>query len=358
MGEKMVLVLCLTMLCTGVSTAAVAGDEPARVLFIPFHSTVSLHNQWRLEEDVPRWFSQTVDTAATYRHRFETVPFDTVQALIAQNGWSRSTLLTRAVMQRLARYFDASLVVTGDIHTFTVIKRSLNADFPFSSQQEYTQGLAGHGGVMVMGEAHAYVVKIDMDMAVYDPHRARQIAVTSLATDKMRKGIDVWFPFQPDNSVVNFSRMKRTAFGSPSFRKSVLGAVMTTFSQDAGTVIARNLPQQEKDVAAADKTYLEGTVLQRTRGHVYIDLGSADNLFQGEVLEVTRPGTPFLNARGDTLGWSSEVIATIKVRFIRGRHFSEALIVSQTDSLMPGDRVRSAAAVKESSASGSAPPDE
>ncbi len=328
-----------------VAWLSIAGSgSAAKIAFFPFESSVTLHNQWDLAHDVPQWFSTTVDSGTGGAVRCSVVNYDTVREFIDRNNWSRQRFLSPQTMQRAGQYLDIDFIITGTISRFTIIKRSLNADIPFTTQQEYSKAFAGHGGVMVMGEANVYIAKIEIDVSIYDAHTGALREVVNLSTEKARQGLDLWLPFQSDNSVLNFSNMKRNPFGSVYFRKSIAGSIMGHFSGKMRMAVARTAMSghepAERHTMEGDKFFLQGEVLERQGDHLYIDLGSDDNLLQGEMLEVTRKQQPIGSHKADTLGWSHAVAGTVRVRFIRGGHFSEAVIVSEKDSIKSGDFIR------------------
>jgi hypothetical protein len=116
---------------------------------------------------------------------------------------------------------------------------------------------------------------------------------------------------------------------------------MRHFASGLHRKIASLLPRAETEKQAApSKGFLEGVVLERIGDDIYINLGSDDRLLLGEVLEVLKPVRALTDARGDTLGWAEEPVATVRVRSVKSRHFSQATVEQEADSVRTGWTVR------------------
>ncbi len=326
-----------------IAQAAVAGDgKLLRVLFLPFEDEVELNESWDLSVDVPRWFSQTVDTISGYDSAVVPVSFESVDSLIRANKWSYQQLMTAGVMGRLAAKYGADYVVGGTVHHFKVMMRGINADASLQTSHTFGKNTIGQGGSPVMGSMNAFTASVRITADVFDRSGARVTAL-SLDSEKKEGGLEIWLPFQTDNSELNFYRMRQAPFGSEYFQKSVIGAIMNQFSYTLQTKL-KGLRPVVGAQPAAGKQYAEGKILERVGQDVYINLGNDDHLFRGEILQVLKPSRPITCDQGDTLGWVETPAGSIEVRYIKSAHFSQALVRQESDSLQVGWTVRPTAA--------------
>ncbi len=101
-----------------------------------------------------------------------------------------------------------------------------------------------------------------------------------------------------------------------------------------------NLPRAVTELALkiSYKIGLEGHVIRITGETVYIDLGAADGLKLGQVLDVTRMGETITDLEGRVIGKNSERIGNLVVTKLQDR-FSETAVKSGDDEIQTGDRV-------------------
>jgi hypothetical protein len=333
--------LCLLLLAVACAAA------PARVVYLPFEDRVKLKEAWNLALDVPRWFSQTVDTIVPGEAKLAAVPFDSVQALIALNAWKRGDYTAPLAMQRIAARFDARLVVTGTVERFKIIKRALTGDGALGgghgsvSGGSLTTGTVGSeqsGGLPLSASLQSYTARVRMTVSIYDGGSGALLRTESMDLNEKDGGLKIWLPLSIENDEMNFYYMGRSPFGSPYFHKNVAGAMMKECSRRLAQGLAAALPQAP--AAPVAREYLEGKVLDRVGSDVYLNLGSADNLMLGEELEVLKPQRPVLGDKGDTLGWVEAPVATLRVRSVKSSHFSQAGIERADDSVQVGWTVR------------------
>lgn len=101
-----------------------------------------------------------------------------------------------------------------------------------------------------------------------------------------------------------------------------------------------NLPRAVTELALkiSYKIGLEGHVIRITGETVYIDLGAADGLKLGQVLDVTRMGETITDLEGRVIGKNSERIGNLVVTKLQDR-FSETAVKSGGVEISTGDRV-------------------
>jgi TolB-like protein len=87
------------------------------------------------------------------------------------------------------------------------------------------------------------------------------------------------------------------------------------------------------------KIGLEGNIIRLSGESVYIDLGSADGLKLGQMLEVVRLGESITDLEGRVIGTNSERIGSLVITKIQDR-FSETAVKSKTTLFRKGDRVK------------------
>ena len=319
----------------------VSGLEAAtvRVLVLPFEDKVRMKEAWDLSVDVPRWYSGTIDTIGDRDSVIACVPFDSVLALIKRNGWTRAQYMTDAVLVRVCSAFNADFAVTGSVKTFKVIKRAVNTDGDFSASHSMGNAAVGEGGATVMAGLQSYTATVKMTVALHDGRSARVIETMHFDSEEKDGGIKVWLLTQIDNDEMNFYHMGRSPFGSVYFNKSVPGALMKHFSGRLHERILSEIPAISSQPVKAPE-FLEGMVLERVGADVYVNLGTADNLIQGELLEVLKRDRPALNEAGDTLGWIEVPAGTVRVRALKSHHFLQATVVDETAAIETGMTVR------------------
>lgn len=329
-------VLVAMLLFAGVSTAA------TRVAILPFEDRVKLTEAWDLSVDIPRWFSQTIDTIGVNDSAIVVVPFDTVSALIKQNKWRRNDFSTGPVIRSIAQSFNADYVLNGRVSKFVVVKRGMNASGTLSG----THSLGTGGGVVDLPASTAlqsYRAEVDIDVEIFG-NQGNFIRSLHLYSTEKDGGLKIYLPFLPENDEANFHFLSRTPFGSVYFHRSVAGAIMKRFSADINTALQTNLSSGPLVVSTApsrsSSEFIEGTILEITGSDIYISLGSADSLFTGALLTVYKTGMPVLGPSGDTLGFTEIAAGTIMVRFVRSTHFSLASAATLQDSVMVGWKVR------------------
>lgn len=314
-----------------------------QVAFLPFHDNVRLKEAWDLSVDIPRWFSTTVDSVGSRDSSVVVVAFDTVLKVIEENALSPKEYRSSAWIPRLASRLGADYIVSGTVHRFKVMKRTMNTEAPLNASTQIGQRTTGTGGITVMGGLQSYTAEIDMDVDIYGSERGELVRHERLSTEQKDGGFQVYFPFQIDTDEMNFYHMARSEFGSEFFRRSIVGAVMIQFTSSVTKMLRtssdRHATQEESDTPQG-KEYVSGTVLDRNGSDVYVDLGTKDNILQGEVFEVLVRDRPFLSAEGDTLGWSETAVGEIKIRFVKADHFSQATVISETGTIEPGNSVR------------------
>jgi hypothetical protein len=334
-----------------ISAGAVAAAT--RVAFVPFESSMRLKGTaWDLSADVPRWFSETIDTIAANDTSVRAVPLDAIMSIIRQNGWNAGEYRgTPALLGRLASSAGADMIVTGRISRFNLMKRSAFGNVPIDASAQITQTTTGQGGVTVIGSFGSYTADIAISISVYESGAGALLGQMSLDSKEKDAGFNSWFNFQLQNAETDFSRMGDTLFGSRYFQRSVAGVVMKQFSLRLHDKIKELAAAAEKS-GAPSKDYMQGKILERRGDQVYLDLGSGDQLLQGEQLTVLRPDHPLLGDTGDTLGWADRPAGAVRVRFIKAKHFSQAAIISETDSIQAGWSVQNTTEYEKSGARG------
>ncbi len=333
--------MSLTTLMYAAATVvtACAAEAPLRVAFLPFADDVKLKEAWELSVDVPRWFSVTVDTIGSVSDsRIVCVAFDSVLSDVEGSGWTREEYLGPKAAVRLASIRGADYLVSGTVERFEVLKRAVNTDAAVGASHDFTATTAGKGGVTVMGGLQSYTARVSMDLQVYDGGSGSLVDEFELTTEEKDAGFKMWLPFQLDNAEMNYYYMARTPFGSTYFRKSVPGAVMKYFSMKVHRRL-RSIDKQHGATDASSANFVEGTVVERSGGDVYVNLGSDDHLLQGELLTVMKPIRPVTSGT-DTLGWVEKPAGTLRVRFIKAAHFSVAEVVDERDSIRVDWKVR------------------
>jgi len=322
-----------------ISAGAVAATT--RVAFVPFESSVRLKGTaWDLAADVPRWFSETIDTIAANDTSVRGVPLDTVMSIIRQNGWNAGEYRgAPALLGRLASSAGADMIVSGTISRFKLTKRSAFGNVPIDASAQITQTTTGQGGVTVIGSFGSYTADIAISISVREGGSGALLGQMSLDSKDKDAGFNSWFNFQLQNAETDFSRMSDTVFGSRYFHRSVAGLVMKQFSLRLHDKVKELAAAAEK-APASSREFMQGKILERSGDQVYLDLGSGDQLLQGEQLTVLKPDHPLLGDSGDTLGWAEKPAGSVRVRFIKAKHFSQAAIISETDSIQTGWSVR------------------
>lgn len=309
------------------------------VAFLPFEDNVKLGEAWDLSVDIPRWYSVTVDTIGDNDSLLAVVPFDSVLSLIERNGWKRATYMSEPVLARIALHLDARYVVSGNVDRFKVVKRAINTDGTLTAQHSISEHTVGAGGATVMAGLQSYRAEVSMSARIMDGITGKPVATCELSSNQKTGGLEVWLPIQTEeNAEWNFYHMRNAPFGSVYFHRSVLGAVMKDLSLRLHQKIAAVEPP--KAAAPVAKEFVEGKVLGRINNDIYINLGTDDHLFLGEMLEVLKPQKAFVNEKGDTLGWSEAPVGTITIRSLKASHFALAGIVEEIDSIQPGWTVR------------------
>ena len=335
------------LLCCALSLSAAT-----RVIFLPFEDKVKMEEPWNLGQDIPRWYSSTLDTIISGDSTIQCVPYDSVLAVIRENNWKRREYLMPRAMHTLASRFDAAALVTGTVTKFEIVKTAVNADGNLGTNNTIPTTIAGEGnvfygsgGVTVIGGLHQYAAKVSMNLELYAALSGEVVERFVQSTEQTDGGIKIWLPFQQiDNDELAFDNMARSSFGSAAFCVTLPGALMKQYSAELhGRLTKAFLSATVKArVAAANQSveYLEGRVLDRVQSDLYINLGSADGVVVGEQLEITRRDHPLMGPAGDTLGWVQVPIATAKIRFVKAGHFSLATVVAESAIVAAGDAVR------------------
>ncbi len=329
----------MAFLCGAATTFATT-----KILFLPFDDRVKLKDTWVLGVDVPRYFSTMVDTIGSYGKydsSLAIVPFDSVLNCIKSNSWSRVEYTSPLYIVKLAHRFKADYVINGTVAVFKVVKRAVNTTAPLyggADLSSVVKNTTGGGGITVMGGLQSYTATAVMGLDLLDGSTGQALFQIPLNTSEKDGGFKIYATFQSNNPEMDYYEMSTTPFGSPSFQRSVPGIVMKTFSQDIQNKVCLYKPV-EKQPKQTDRSYSVGSVLERSGSDVYINFGSADNVMQGEEIEVQRPDHAIIVA-GDTLGWSDKTVGVIRVRFIKSPHLSQASIVSEVDSIRSGDAIR------------------
>ncbi|MBD3240309.1 MAG: hypothetical protein GF331_06960 [Chitinivibrionales bacterium] len=335
----LLLTCCLAvgvLLCiAGPSTAA-----PLRVVYLPFEDKVKLDEAWDLSVDIPRWFSQTVDTIGGARDSaVVSIPFDSTMQLLERNGWARREYIQPATVRRIAAVFEAAYVVIGTIETFKVVKRSLSGDGALRGTHGVSSYAVGGANIPMTAALQSFSADVRIMVEVRDGGSGQQVQVLPLSVDEKDGGLRIWLPSATENPEMDFYYMSRSPFGSEHFHRNVLGAVMKSCSH---TVRQALVARETAAVAPmpVERELLEGTILDREGGDIYIDLGSDDNILLGERFEVLKPDRPVVGDGGDTLGWVEVPVGIIRIRAIRSKHFALASVVEESDSLRTGWTVR------------------
>jgi hypothetical protein len=299
-----------------------------------------LKEAWDLSVDVPRWYSQTVDTIDEPDSAVLTVPFDSVSTLVAANAWNRAEYLAPSLVRKLGQRFGAGYVVTGTVKKFEVMKRSAMTDAQVGTSHTLLDRVEGRGEASFMGGLQSYNAKVTMDIEIFSAASGAKALEFTLDSEEKDGGLSLWLPFQTESDEINFHYLGRTPFGSVYFHRSVIGAVMRSFSSGMRKKILgiHSLPAP---VSAGAGRCVEGKVLERMGAEVYMNLGQDDRILVGENLEALKPHHAVLGDNGDTLGWAEEPAGLITVRSIKAAHFSAGTIVEEKDSIRAGWTVRS-----------------
>ena len=311
------------------------------VLFIPFDDKVKLNEAWDLSVDIPRWYSQTVDTIGTHDSLVKCAGFDSVAAFIKRGGWKQARCTTPNVVTKLSSTFGADYVVAGVVQKFVVMKRAANSDGAISAGGALTSSISGRGGTTVSAGIQGYSADISMVLSFYDGRTGALIDNLALDSHQKDGGIKIWLPIQTENDEVNFHYLSRNPFGSSYFHKSVAGAAMRAFSQTVRDKI-RALAQVPVSLAAgagSGRIALTGKILEFAAGDAYINIGLQDLLVAGDTLEVLKQGKPIV-VGPDTLGFTDRIVSMAVIRTVKSDHFSVATVVAGADSVFPGLSVR------------------
>ncbi|MDD5673655.1 MAG: hypothetical protein PHC61_05810 [Chitinivibrionales bacterium] len=324
-----------------------AGAAPIRVIFLPLEDKVKLNEAWDLRVDIPRWFSQTVDTLPSHDSAIACVPFDSVLAAIKDNGWKQSELGQARIKNNLAGRFHANIIVTGTVLKFLVVKQGVNANGSVGNASsiplpvaDQSSALQGQGGVGIIGALQSFKAAIHLELDIYASATGSLLEHAVFNTERKDGGFSVWMPFQIDNSEMNFYYLSRTPFGSEYFHKSVVGALMKNYSAELHRKVAadfKTAPQLRGNAAAEVK---EGKILECNGSEVYLNLGSADSVFAGEIVQIMRPDHVLTGDKGDTLGWVEKEAGSIKIQIVKAAHFSLGFKSSPADSCRSGWHVR------------------
>jgi hypothetical protein len=329
-----ILGLVLLLALTGAHSAT-------RVLYLPFKDNVRMKDAWDLGVDVPRYFSTTVDTIGLKDTSVTIVPFDSVMAFIKANSLKRDEYMTKQWLVRIASRFGADLVLSGTVTQFSVLKQTISTDAPLDASTDIGKNTTGTGGVRVMGGLQSYTAKVTLSIDIYDGSRGVIVDNLPLSTSQKDAGFKIYLAMMPENDEMNFYYMSRSPFGSSYFQKSVAGAIMKGFSLDTKRRLqVVDTRKSTADATAPTKASVSGKVLDRAGADVYVDLGQADQVVPGDVLEVMKRDHPVLGPAGDTLGWAEKPVGTLSVRFVKAAHFSQATVVEESDTIAAGHSVR------------------
>lgn len=325
--------------CFSVISAVGPSRAAVRVLFLPFEDKVKLNEAWNLAVDVPRWFSQTIDTIGSSDTLVRTIPFDTISAFLARSGWNRGEYLAAEKMQRMAATFHADLVATGTVRKFVVVKRAFNGDGSVDGASSFSGATSGDGGVTLMAGLQSYTADARITVTLYSGQTGAVVGSLSLDARQKDGGIKIWLPTQTETDEMNFYYLSRTPFGSEYFHKSVIGALMKSYSQRLRDAVKAQAATLAVKPAGPPRQFLQAKILERSGKDIYLNAGSADNLVLGDTLEVLKPQKPVIQG-ADTLGWVETPVATALVRSIKANHFSVATIITEQDSVPAGWTVR------------------
>ena len=315
------------------------------LLFVPFDDNVNLGvDAWDLRYDIPAWFSSTIDTIGGNDGLISVIPFDSVKSVIQVSGPLTKETIEAKRIARLCASFGADYLVHGRIEALKSQKRAINTDANLQVGHEIGKQTTGFGGTRVMAGLHSYEASVRILILVFDGITGKEVFSRVLDSERRDGGLNVWLPTQSQNPELDYYEMTRKPFGSKSFQRTILGSIMKIFSRQ----LRNDLLNIRGDLSGThlegmDKQYLEGKVLEQVGKDVYINLGTEDDLFAGEMLNVMKPIRPIRGENEDTLGWIETPVCAIRVKYIRSEHFSQAVLDSCFVSgckLEPGWSVR------------------
>jgi len=196
-----------------------------------------------------------------------------------------------------------------------------------------------------MAGLHSYEASVRIVIRVFEGVTGEEVFSKVLDSERKDGGLNVWLPIQSQNPELDYHEMTKNPFGSKYFQRTILGSIMSLFSHR----LRNDLLNSHRGLrgihpAGTEKQYLEGKVLEQVGRDVYINLGTQDDLFAGELFNVLKPVRAIRGENGDTLGWIEKPVCVIRVKYIRSEHFSQAELDScfgAVSKLEPGWSVRS-----------------
>ncbi|MBL8027808.1 MAG: hypothetical protein JNL74_15400 [Fibrobacteres bacterium] len=250
------------------------------VCYQDFTQSAKFLANWDLKRDIPKYLSDK--TAAP----LQAISIDSSAVMAGSSGGYR---------------------ITGDITKFVIKK-----------------WLAGDGQ---LGGFKSYLGEVALRLYIYKGMNG-----------PLFRTEDVTASFKDNNSAVNIVRISKdeqlfdslniVSFGSPTFERTVAGAVMRELSQKVNTLLL-SLPEQNASTVV--KTVVRIAKVVDIQGEdIFVNTGIDDKTVPGEIFTVFVPGdTVFDPDTKEILGVSEKVVGKIKIAEVKASRFSRAQVVEK-----------------------------
>lgn len=287
-----------------------------QVCILPFKDQSEFKSPWNLGKGVQKYI-------ASYLSEYtDVVDVDTLSGYLRSKGWRHAELQKEAKVKNVAKKTGSRFLITGKITKFYVIKK-----------------MVGNGK---LGGYKHYNAGIEMKVMVFDASAGQWTDQFPVSIHERNIGIRINLPAKLSKDEEYFHRLSEEPFGSEVFKETVAGKVMDKASQ----IILEKLNHPKKSwdppaVVKKPKKIFEGKVLTVADSTVYVNLGQDDSIVVGDRFPVFTNGAPIIDPeKGDTLGFTDQLVGEVEIIFIKARHLCSAKITETKGKIQPGDRVR------------------
>lgn len=306
----------------------------AQFLFTPFENETSYNGAWSLSQEVPNYI-------AAFLREFHKV-----------NVLSATAFLSIADDKNI----DAS---AKDLQTYSAAADELGLTYAVTGKVlDFDIGRFTAGESNLAGY-EAYSCQIKIAFQIFDLQKSESVFSENVEASVSSRGLGLNLFGVPSDDKRQYLALDHIKFGSEEFNKTIVGETMLNLCEDLSTQILnvnRELlrPKKDNKVKAGfiDKALdemdlnvrvIRGLILtyDEETGEAFINLGSANNINEGDELSVYSPADSLFDpATNEFLGIADEEISTLEVIEIRGEKLSLAVALKNLEKLRKGFEIR------------------
>ncbi len=278
------------------------------------------HKKWNLTNDFAKAFIDTLEKNGAHL----VANLATVDSFLKQHSIRSYKYDNEATLKNIAHHLKVDYVIVGTIQQFSLSRVNL--------------------GNPMLGGYESYECTMSVEFFVYDDAENIKTESRTCLSVVNQKELGLTLLLKPSDKYLNFERLDEIEFASPEFKNSIFGIALKKLKGEFVHHLSQLLPDYFTKTASQnqdDENYFEAQIVFIRNGDVYVNVGSSDNVHEGDVLPVYAEGEEITDPdSGEILGYSDKYIGKIKILKVKDRHLSLAKTIETIEEIRTKNTVR------------------